>query len=182
MRFVEAVCILFLKMCTTPSQNDHGEIRDFCCRAPGWRFRVGGPQQIAFFASCNLSSFVRGAETNDPCRGFASPRPALILSCFPPGLQSATPVEDSALPIQLASPRPQDVHKMPSRRPYMRPRGRQGATTGRQYGPRAAKTPHVARQAAPKPLPHARSHLLTRADSFRPSGRFLSSDPPSSPP
>ena len=47
-----------------------------------------------------LSSFLRGAQTSDPCRGFGSLGPPLTLSCFLPGLQTATPVEDSVPPIQ----------------------------------------------------------------------------------
>ena len=57
-------------MCTTPSQNDHGPSWVFCCRATGWRFRVGGPQKIAFFASCNMFSFPGRPAARDPCRGF----------------------------------------------------------------------------------------------------------------
>ena len=54
-------------------------------------------EDSAFSPFATLLSFLRGAQTSDPCRGFGSPRPALRLSCFPRGLQSATPVEDSAL-------------------------------------------------------------------------------------
>ena len=39
------------------------------------------------------------AQPSDPCRGCGSPRPTLILSCLPPGLHSAIPVEDSALSL-----------------------------------------------------------------------------------
>ena len=46
-----------------------------------------------------LSSFLRGAQPSDPCRGFGSLGPPLPLSCFLPGLQTATPVEDSVPPI-----------------------------------------------------------------------------------
>ena len=44
-----------------------------------------------------FSSFLGGAQTSDPCRGFGSSPPSRTSAFFPPGLQSATPVEDSAL-------------------------------------------------------------------------------------
>ena len=46
---------------------------------------------LGFFGIC------AHAQMSDPCRGFGSSPPKRTSGFFPPGLQSATPVEDSAL-------------------------------------------------------------------------------------
>ena len=179
MRFAWEWCAFYLKMRTTPTQNDGRPIWDFCCRAPGWRFRVGGPQKMGFFGTSqndlilhraqtsdpcggfgpspptrpcasfppglpggdfawevfakwvssalrNVNSFFRKAQTSDPCRGFGPSPPTRPCGSFRPGLPVATPVEDSALPIQCDSARASDAPTTATTRPKMRPRHRQG--------------------------------------------------------
>ena len=82
----------------------------------------------AFSPLPTLSSFLGGAQTSDPCRGFGSSPPTRTSACFRPGLQSVTPVEDSALPIQRASSRPQGAPKTLPRRSQDAPRCAQDAS------------------------------------------------------
>ena len=112
----------------------------------------------------NMSSFLRGAETSDPCRGFGSPRPAFALSCSPRGLQSATPVEDSALRIQRHFP------FIPSRGANERPLSR-----NRLSPPSLHSFPSLPRRL------QSMTSLFARGESARPSGRVLSWVPPCAP-
>ena len=94
LRFVEAVCTLLLKMCTAPSQNHYRPIPDLLLLCP-WmaisRGRSSKNRLLRLFGTCPH------AQTSDPCRGFGSSPPRRTSAFFPPGLQSATPVVDSAL-------------------------------------------------------------------------------------
>ena len=118
----------------------------------------------AFSPLPTLSSFLDGAQTSDPCRGFGSPRPAFALSCSPRGLQSATPVEDSALRIQ------RHFLFIPSRGANERPLCRI-----RFSPPNLHSFPSLPRGLQSVTL------LFTRGESARPSGRVLSWVPPCAP-
>ena len=121
-------------------------------------------EDSAFSPFATLLSFLRGAQTSDPCRGFGSPRPALRLSCFPRGLQSATPVEDSALLLHrlfffiLA--------KASHERPLSRMR------------PSPLNLPWLC---SLHPRLQSGTPVLTCGESCLPSGRFLPWDPPCTP-
>ena len=80
--------ILFLKMCTTPTQNDYPPIWEFCCSAPGWRFRVGDPQKMGFFSSSQNDLVLSRGSNERPLSRIRAlpPTPALrAFSCYAPG-------------------------------------------------------------------------------------------------
>ena len=164
MRFVEAVWTLFLKMCTTPSQNDGGAIRVVLLSCPWMAISRGRSLKnglLRLFARCPHSF---------------------------EGLKRATPVEDSAPRLQrgLAPAFAQGSHLRPlsrirlfrssaiqhglqmlPRRPQRAPRCAQDAARATRAAPgtppelpRCHKT---SRRRPPFKTPHLQHHLQQRA-------------------
>ena len=80
----------------------------FVVVAPGWRFRLGGPQKTGFFGSSRdvlMSSRGSNERPLSRIRLIASKAdfPPASLNCFP-RLKQATPVEDPALRLQGGLP------------------------------------------------------------------------------